>query len=360
MTDDTAAHSQDNMTSSRRFCWQFVVCFVIAIALVASLNFIVNPMAEYPTQFFRPAVQTPRIEKLNLLRSADPIPDGLVLGSSRVMKLEPDYLSRQTQLCFFNAGVNYALPEDHLAIYRWYKQQFGRAPRMVVLGIDVYSFSEQIKADPRLINHPELVSMIPEAVTLSDRCKRWEDLLSWQQTRESVRSLLIQLRQRKFPEPDDVYRDDGLLVYRKREREIAAGTYDFEGPLAFNCREYEALYRGFDELSSKRCELFSTLARECEQDATRLIVYLTPLHPRLRSHLASRTTYETRHAELLDFIARRSLADHFVLFDATDIESFAGDAEQFVDGIHALEANTRRLVDALLNIVEGRNAYAVQ
>ncbi|MCA9266496.1 MAG: hypothetical protein KDA60_21700, partial [Planctomycetales bacterium] len=218
----------------------FLTFLACGMTGVAGLNLVVNPFAEYPLHIFEPAVKTSRAEKLQLWQQLEPPAEGLILGSSRVMKLEPDYLTDQTGYRFFNAGVNYALPEDHLAMLRYFSQRSGHAPRMVVLGLDVASFSDATTTDPRLLNTTELVSQIPEAVRWRDRWHRWGDLLSWQQTRESVRSLSIQLRHRELPKPVEFYRPDGLLVYQQREQEIAAGAYDFEGPLEFNQHEYEA------------------------------------------------------------------------------------------------------------------------
>jgi hypothetical protein len=38
--------------------------------------------------------------------------------------------------------------------------------------------------------------------------------------------------------------------------------------------------------------------------------------------------------------------------DLSRLESFAGDPKQFVDGIHPLEPNTRRMIDRLVPVGE--------
>lgn len=354
--DPNAQHS----VTSRAFCRQFVGLVAAGLSCAALLNFVVNPFAQYPSHWFAPAVQISHIKKVDLLREAAPVPEGLILGSSRVMKIEPDYLAKRTDLNFFNAGVNYALPEDHLAILRWYGERTGAFPRMVVVGIDITSFSDETQTDPRLLNHPELVRQIPEYIGWTDRWHRWIDLLSWQQTRESVRSLAFQMRHRELPEPDDVYRSDGVLVYRTRESQLAEGTYDFESPLQFNCHEYEARCRGFRRLSARRCDIFDEFARACESQQVRLVVFLTPMHPRLQDYLARRTEYEERRQELVRFLTQRAETGQFAFFDASDIASFGGDAAHFVDGIHPLEPNTRKLVDTLVKLRPGPAQYVVQ
>ncbi|MCA9259798.1 MAG: hypothetical protein KDA61_11390 [Planctomycetales bacterium] len=72
----------------RRFLAAFSLTLAMLLGAVAFLNWQVDPFAQYGTGRFAPVVRTSRGEKLELL-AAQTAPQGLVLGSSRVMKLEP-------------------------------------------------------------------------------------------------------------------------------------------------------------------------------------------------------------------------------------------------------------------------------
>ena len=124
------------------------------LGLIALLNLIVNPYAQYPTRCLPPLVQTSRTEKLALFSRCSPTPEGLILGSSRVLQLEPGYVSTKTGLNFFNAGMNYAKPEDYLAFVRYFERSAGCLPRMVILGVDVHAFSDALPVDPHLLCEP--------------------------------------------------------------------------------------------------------------------------------------------------------------------------------------------------------------
>ena len=344
----------------RRFCQVFLAITCLTFLAVAGTNYVVNPYAQYATKWLEPLVQTSRTQKVHLVAVMQPVPRGLILGSSRVMKLEPDYLERQTGYPFFNAGMNHGKPEDFLAFLRYYQDTFLQAPAMVVIGLDVQSFTDGSPPDARLLSHSELARRVPEAIDLSDRMQRWRELLSWQQTKMSAKSLKLNLLSGTTLEPVESFRDDGLIVYHQRERELIEGTYDFVSALDYNKREYKQLFQAFQKLSPVRCELFEQIAKICRANGTKLVVYLTPLHPALVHHLEQHTNYRERHDQVVGYLQTQAARNRFTFWDLTEIGSFAGDASQFVDGIHPLEPNTRRIIDRILTTQPGNVDYAVQ
>ena len=343
----------------RVFCAVVVSLATMCLLVVATVNFIVDPYAQYASDVFEPLVQTSRAQKVQLLADMSPTPDGLVLGSSRVMKLEPDVLQRVTGSTFLNAGVNHAKSEDHLAMLRHYHSKTGEMPKWVVLGLDVNSFSDQNQTDARLLSNSDLLPHVSGSVPLSDRFQRWRELFSWQQTKMSITSIRHPKTEDGEP-PLESFRADGLLVYHQREQEIADGTYDFRGALDYTKREYKQLLFNFDRLSERRCEMFAALARECRQANSRLVVFLTPMHPELRAYVENSTAYELRKRELNDFLAAQAKSEGFTLVDLSDITRFDGDPALFVDGVHPLEPNTRKMIQRLVSQRSPKDAYAVQ
>ncbi len=333
--------------SARRFSGLVLGMAATAFAGLAGLNFIVDPYAQYPPEVMPPLVQTSRATKVRLLQEAESPPAGLVLGSSRVLKLEPDYLQQKFGHEFFNAGVNYGKPEDFLALLRFYYQRFQRYPCTIVLGLDVNAFSDVTPVDARLLASPDLASQIPEAIPWRDRFQRWHELLSWQQTKCSLQSVAKHWSQSVPPPPSESFRADGLLVYHERERQLREGEYDFPGALSENQKEYRQLFAGYDKLSYRRCELFRKFVGLCREHDVRLIVFLTPMHPDLAASLSG-TMYSSRREELITFLEECARKDGFSCSDYSQIGAFGGDAQLFVDGIHPLEANTRRLIDQLM------------
>lgn len=332
---------------------------VAMFVAIAATNFVVNPYAQYGGTWIEPLVQTSRATKVQLLTSTKTAPEGLILGSSRVLKLEPAYLQEKLGHDFFNAGVNYGKPEDFLAMLRLYQSHVGTLPRTVVLGLDVHGFSPTLPMDARLLSNQHLAGEIQELIPLDDRFNRWKELLSWQQTTSSLKSLKRWVKNETDESPIESFCDDGLLVYHQREREIAEGTYDFAGALDYNKHEYRQLFAGYDKLSAERIETLKTIVDTCASNGSRLIIFMTPMHPELINHLSD-TSYAARQAELKEHLAHKASLGRFVFNDLSTVQTFNGDAGQFVDGIHPLESNTRKMIDLMVRNAETGGQYVIQ
>lgn len=359
---DTKTNTDPNETTpskDRLFCQVFLGVTLGLFVAIAATNFVVNPYAQYAPKVLQPLVQTSRAQKVELLDVCHE-PEGLILGSSRVLKFEPDYLQKQTGLTFFNAGVNYGKPEDFLALFRYWRDTRKNAPKMLIVGVDVIAFTDGLPPDARLLGNSSLACRVPEAISVSDRMQRWRELLSWQQSRMSLSSLKLHLSAGSLPVPVESFRNDGLIVYHQRESELKAGTYDFQSALDYTKNEHTEHLTSFKHVSAKRRELFAELVSECKDSQTQLRVFLTPLHPELADHLLKHTNYSDRRDQVSRFLSSLATRHQFEFQDLSDVNAFAGDPTLFVDGIHPLEPNTRRMIDLIVaSEVEGRG-YAVQ
>lgn len=315
--------------------------------MVAGFNFLVNPLAEYNTQLVSPLIPTTRREKVDYLQRATAAPEGIVLGSSRVMKFEPRYLYEVTGTNFYNAGVNYADPYDYLAIVRFYRRRYGRAPATIVLGLDVPSFSDAVDTDLRLGSTPELFREVADDLAMQYRLRPYRDAISWDQTKQSLRSLVFQVRPSSRPHSLVHFTDDGVLVYEDREQQLHDGTFDITPHLDYTKSEYEQRVRGFSELSKRKLDLLRKFFKSCETDRVEVHVFITTLHPQLADHLSTTTSYNERRAELCCVLDECQREFGFHWRDFSDIESYCGDQRDFVDGVHPLEPNTRKMIDTL-------------
>ena len=346
--------------SPKQFVNRFLVISIVVFASISAFNFIVNPYAQYPSRFVEPLVQTSRATKVEYLSGYAEAPQGLLLGSSRVLKYEPQYLAKKFQVrSFFNAGVNYAKPEDHLAMLRFYRDRFGKMPGTVVIGLDVHGFNDSLTTDARLLNNRNLVQQISDVVPFKDRFQGVKELVSWKQTTSSLSAIRKSIRA-KEESPHEWFQPDGLIVYDKREREIAEGSYDFESAIDYSKREYKQLYSGYQKLSRRRIACFQKTVETCREAGTRVVVLLTPMHPELVDYLAESTTYFDRRAELVELLQDQSGQGEFAFLDLSDLDKFGGSPERFVDGIHPLESNTRLIIDQLATLKNDRQEYAVQ
>ena len=325
---------------------------------VAALNRVVDPYAQYGTRLLPPAVQTSRADKVRLLAEEKAPVEGLILGSSRVLKLEPDYLRERTGLRFFNAGVTHARPEDMLALVRHFAAARGHFPKMALVGIDVAALRDAAPPDARLIADPDLYPHVPELHTWENSLQPLQELISYQQTRSSLQSLM-RFARGKNSEPAESFRPDGMIVYHERQRQREEGKYDFDAALDYNVREYREAFRDYPEISPQRKAMLGELVELLRDHGCRVHLFITPDHPRLADSLAELESYPARRSDTADLL--RSLEGDLVSFtDLVSIESFAGDADEFIDGIHPLEKNTRRMIERLVHTRVEEGVDAVQ
>ncbi len=343
----------------RTYCLLTLSLTLAGLGCVAGLNWFVDPYGQYGTGCFPVTVQASRTQKIELLEGLSEAPTGLILGSSRVLKIEPSYLNTKTGLSFFNAGVNHGRPMDFLAIIRWYQQRWGTFPKMVVLGIDSACLHEAVPLDARITTERKLANVVPEFISLRDSMDRYFELTSLKQSKASLSSIFAFVRSSKPTEPIEFYSKDGLIFYRQREEQIRDGTYDFEASLNYNEREFEHIYKLFSQFSTAEILRLVKAVALLRQHNTQVYAFVTPFHPRMTSTLSGIANFDAREREARQLISLLGLHHGVHFADLTDLTSFNGDPENFVDGIHPLEKNTRLMVDRLLES-KGGTQYAVQ
>jgi len=344
----------------RIFTIAFITIAAGSLAAIAGLNYLVNPLNYYQTDGFVPLVQTTREEKVARLIEMRQPPDGIILGSSRVLKFEPNYLSERTGRSFYNAGVTHAHAEDHVAMLRFFRERFAQWPAVIIIGIDEFAFSASEPVDRDLVATPQLACQLPAFLSLSDRLQPFRSLIEWQQTKLSIRSLKQRFLSQSSPEKIETIQPDGRIVYHQREQQIADGAYDFQSAINYNIQEYSQIVSRYHAICPQRVRTLSDTLTQCADSGSTIIIFFTPLHPILHRHLATDPSFQKRNAELRLAIGQIASFTKSTVHDFTDPKSFNGDEREFVDGIHPLEFNTRKMVDAMLSTENGRDKLAIQ
>jgi hypothetical protein len=335
----------DNASSAKSFVAASCLMFLTILGLVAVTNYVVNPYAWYAPEVVQPQAQLSHKIKVAQLQQALEPPPGLVLGSSRVMQVEPAYLQAKTGYAFYNAGVNAATAEDYLAMLRFYLNTFHQPPRTIVLGIDVEAFDSR-PASSRLQQVPELWLTILDLISLRDRLLLLSKLLDWYQITSSIRSLIIHFSQRA-PEPLSAFLPDGTIRYLDMEKQKANGTFDSSHEIAVGKVRKEQRFAAFHHLSRKRQDVLKAFLDLCREQHIELIVFLTPLHPEVLQHVSEKTEFLARHEEVKSLLYSLASIYLFPIFDFTDIKNFKGISEDFKDAEHYLILNSRRIIDEI-------------
>lgn len=335
-------------------------CAMLALAYAAGIR-VVDPHGEFGTGLFPVVELDARAEKMRLFaayRAAAP-PEGLILGSSRAMKLSPRTLEAEAGRRFFNFAVDNARAEDDLAIYRWVRQQ-GVQIKLLLVGLDVEAFHDDDKPEPGLIRNDDLVQALaqgglPEHGVLARvprpgpvrTLKKYKSTFTVEYAGDAVRALRLFLRPASRPLPLLEFEADGYLRYRRWELERAAGSFRFDQDLERCLTKYLSRFDHMSRLSQHRRAYLRQLVAEAEADGARVLLWITSLHPLTARYLEARTSYASLLEETRAYQEAVARGNGVAIYDFSRPEAYAGTASGWYDCAHIDEGNACRLTAAM-------------
>jgi lysophospholipase L1-like esterase len=328
----------------------FVVSAAIGFLLLIGLLILINPHGEFGGERFPQPSPDYHAIKLRILNeyAATRHADGVILGSSRSGKLDPEDLKRRYGFDFFSMTVLGADAEDYLATWRLFVRREG-PPKIVFLGLDNHAFGAN-DIGGQFVNNLTYVSAFNG--TEPTRLKRIRHTLRLVKKAVNPEYLydagLAVWGAISPPNVRFVFRDDGYLEYREWDRLVAAGEFDRR--------------RSIDECSARfrrrllpvdpgRLKAVEGMLREAKASHTRVIVWLTPFHPTLYAAMEN-DPRERRLLTAFRAIGERLATEYGVeVVDFSRIESYQGDPDDWYDCLHFGRENARRIEAALANKV---------
>ncbi len=343
-----------------RFLAVFLAAAAALAGVYAGIARWVDPRGEFGSGVFPVVESDARAEKMRLFRAyaAEAAPAGLILGSSRAMKVQPRTLERATGQRFFNFAVDNARAEDYLAIYRWVRGQ-GVRPKLLVVGLDVEALHDDDRAEASLLHDGALMATLGSAgpaergllapfrgSAAARLAKQYKATFTVEYLNDVVTAVRLLLFPQSRPLPLMEFEPDGYLRYRRWERERAAGRFRFDQDLERCLTKSLGRFEAMKRLSGRRRAYVQELADEARAEGARVVVWITTLHPLTTRYLETRTGY----AALLEATREdlRSLASEGVAgFDFSRPEVYEGTESGFYDCLHIDETNADRVMAAL-------------
>jgi hypothetical protein len=347
----------DEAKGRRAFLFVFALIVVTALVMggVLALNVIADPYGSVGTHFFPTVTTSDRTVKADRIEALEQPPELVVLGSSRSMRYEPEYLEEKTGLSAFNAGVNgIGGTADAWAMTQFIHDTWPEADPEYLWLLDVESFVP-FEVGARTANEPRMAQYVGQA-SIGKGPKEFAQAL-WQN-----RSTLFSL--------DTAYDSTRLLLYReeaknsqsKYQKQILAdgvlkprkwSEKEWNRRWPNSIERYSNLHKNvFKELDPTAQEYFQkTVAFMNEQGKTPVIA-LTPVNPKLRKILAP-LGWTERYDEALAYLESLQGEYDFVLLDMTDPRVFDYDKQEWYDGVHMTAVNTRPAIDHILEQTGG-------
>lgn len=327
-----------------RFLRAFVLGVVCAAGIFLATAALVNPRGVFPWQAFPQPLPNYRARKLAVLAATAGDFGGIVLGSSRSMKLDPSVLEARSGLRYFNLSVLGADPEDYPAAWEYYLQRHA-LPRALVIGVDLNGFADG-EASANFRRNPALIAALDgRARRPMERARDILREIKSELTVDFIKDMVASVRQALSPKPESFqFRGDGVLVYNRFDKAIAAGTYDRVARIADCSDQY------LKELAAPnpaRLRLVERVIRDASTKGVRVTVFITPHHPTLMSRIDTDSLFRRYLTDLTGVVRSWQGAYAVEVRDLSRIESFGGDSADWYDCTHFGAANAARVVDAL-------------
>lgn len=349
-----------------KFRMKFLALFLVVLAMLSSLYAaairVVDPRGDFGMAVFPVVELDARTEKMRLFQQyiGTTQLDGLILGSSRAMKVSPGTLEAALGQHFFNFAVDNARADDYLAIYRWVRQHNVRLKSLIV-SLDIEALHNDDQPDPGLTRNEALSKALergtlPPDGSLAQRSplaamiqplRLYRSMFTITYLDDAVRSIRLFLQPQSRPLPLLEFEDDGYLRYRLWEFQRAAGTFRFEHGLERCLYKYVTRFENMTALSSRRTAYLRQLVQDAQADGTKVVVWLTSLHPATERHLAASTPYSALLSAARDALVslRRDL--DVPAFDFSVTAHYNGTPDGWYDCAHIDETNAERVAASL-------------
>jgi hypothetical protein len=336
---------------------RFVAAFVAAAAglsaVLVGLAWLVDPRDDFGTGLFPVVVSDARREKVERFVSYDrerPV-QGIVLGSSRSMKLAPRSLEAVFGLRFFNFSVDSARAEDYLALYRWTRRQ-GGSIRLVIVGLDVEALHDDDTPDATLQSNAALRTALEGRQLgwnerLMQIVRRYKAVFTTAYVSDIAWAVRLELSRAPGEARAAVFEADGYLRYPRWEGQRAAGTFDLEREIERCLPKYRRRFEGMTHLSSRRRQELQTLIAEARGDGARVIVWLTGIHPRTARYLETRTRYGALLGEVREYLGELHRSLGVDVRDYSEPSAYGGTLSGWYDCGHIDEIDASRVAASL-------------
>ncbi len=342
---------------AKRFCKYFAGTLLTLLSLLLATHWAVDPYENFGTGWMEPLTSSVRREKTESLAKLPEPPSVLILGSSRVMKMEPRYVDKKTGRRTFNLGVSSAMAEDYYVLLK-YALSRNVPVEMILLGIDDETFRNGRDVDARLRKNPELAQFLDPSSPARGTLESITQAVSYRGLLDTIDCLRLNLV--GFPPSNSSFDPaSGFITYVKWESQIADGTFDLDSNIQSTKRTYLKRYDGFNELADWRKEYFRKFVDLCAENDVELCCFMTPLHPEVQEVLAKESPLAQRRAEVVAFLNSFRGRRGFRFVDTSELASFGGDPQAYYDGAHAKESNMRLVADAALEARDSGNQHAL-
>ena len=126
----------------------FILIVALLVFTAAAMNFIVDPFDIYGNRFLPASQLNNYKQKLELFDNFQPVPNALILGSSRVMSCDPELVEDVTGLRCFNFWLPGSASETFYATMKMVEEESDEPIELVIVGVGVETVHPALPIQP--------------------------------------------------------------------------------------------------------------------------------------------------------------------------------------------------------------------
>ena len=334
----------------RRVATTVCVTLLVNLAVVIGIAGTVNPLGNLWGRRFPTATPITRYRKVRLFEawSQQAPVEGLVMGSSRSMKLAPGEFASGSGFRFFNFALSEGTLEDIDAILGYVIERHAK-PRLLIVGVDPPMLTPML-LPVELTQDWELAARIDGGrPTIAWKVRHGLALLAQTLTPaygREVGTSIVAAWKRK--EPLHHFHEDGYLEYPARDRAIAAGRFDRAGSIGRCVKEIVDSLESVHVFDTARIARLERTLDQARQQGIRVLLWHTPQHPSFYASVERSPVLDAFLRSIPDTLERIARSHHVPFVNLSAIASFDGDPTDYYDCMHYGAANARRISERLL------------
>jgi len=320
-----------------RYAVASFVALLVALALVFTLNALVDPFSLVGTQLLPPALETDRSTKLDLIGKIKANPQVVVLGSSRSRQAEPAFIDKLTGLkTGFNAGVTGGTASDAWVMARNIAARFPSDKRVYIWFVDyelgTNGINPQLAQDPRsrgYLGNRSVQFSLADVGTY----------LGFQATQASYRVLKACIEGHCHGYL--LYHPDGSLK-GPALKYLPENAPSLRKAVAQRLADVKTRPKRLPPYTDTQLSYFEGTIRWMNEHGSTPVIVLNPQYPSVYALMQRR--HEKRQAEALAELRKLQRHLHFVVVDCSDIRVWGGKARDFNNATHINRRNMRRML----------------
>ncbi|MDX6480578.1 MAG: hypothetical protein QOG85_1088 [Gaiellaceae bacterium] len=320
-----------------RYVIATLVAMFVGLALVFTLNALVDPFSLMGTKLLPPAIETDRSIKLDLIDKLTTNPQLVVLGSSRSRQAEPSFIDKLTGLkTGFNAGVTGGNASDAWVMMRNIDARFPGQKRTYVWFVDYPLASNGI--------NPQLAEDSRSGPYLGGQSVRFSladvgTYLGFQATQASYRVLKACIEGRCHGSL--LYNADGSLRGAAL-RYLPENAPSLKKAVAEKLKAVRTQSLTLPPFTPKQLSYFTKALAWMNAHGATPVIVLNPQYPSVYHLLRERGSH--REAEALAELHKLQQRYRFAVVDCADIRLWGGKARDFNNATHVNRRNMRRML----------------